>query len=197
MKYPRNSHVLEFAILLAWVLPMTASQADNFTTTTSQLYQVPLPTWNDAIWQPGPVSPSASNTYEVLDGGTLRNPPDGGIQTFPGDSLTLDAGSRLRATGWSGVILSFPGVGGNPGLILNGGKLQATYGQAFTISGQMSVVADSTIDQGWWSRGFVITAQITGAANLTLINGSRSSPLDIQSTNNPYSGNWLVRRGYL
>ena len=197
MKYPQSSHVLEFAILLASVLPITASQAGNFTTTATRSYPIPLPIWNDAIWQPGPASPVAGNTYEVLDGGILRNPPDGGTQVFPGDSLTLDSGSRLKATGWSGVTLSFPGVDGNPGLILNGGKLQATYGRAFTISGQMSVVADSTIDQGWGSRGFVITAQIAGIANLTLINGSRWSPLDIQSTNNPYSGNWLVRRGYL
>ncbi|MGA2140041.1 MAG: glycosyl hydrolase family 28-related protein, partial [Verrucomicrobiia bacterium] len=197
MKYPQSSHVLEFAILLASVLPITASQAGNFTTTATRSYPIPLQTWNDTIWQPGPASPVASNTYEVLDGGILRNPPDGGTQIFPGDSLTLDSGSRLKATGWSGVTLSFPGVDGNPGLILNGGILQATYGRAFTISGQMSVVADSTIDQGWGSRGFVITAQIAGIANLTLINGSRWSPLDIQSTNNPYSGNWLVRRGYL
>ena len=161
MKHSQSSHVLEFAILLALVLPITASRAGNFTTTATQSYQIPLPTWNDAIWQPGPVAPSTGNTYEVLNGGILRNPPDGGTQAFPGDSLTLDSGSRLRAAGWSGVTLSFPGVGGNPGLILNGGKLQATYGQAFTISGQMFVVADSTIDQGWWSRGFVNTAQIT------------------------------------
>ena len=185
MKYLWSSHVLEFAILLASVLPITASQAGNFTTTASQSYQIPLQTWNDAIWQTGPVSPAAGNTYEVLDGGILRNPPDEGTQTFPGDSLTLDSGSKLRTTGWSGMTLNFPGVDGNPSLILNGGKLQATHGQAFTISDQMSVVADSVIDQGWGPRGFVITAQITGTANLTLINGSRWSPLDIQSTNNP------------
>ena len=34
MKYPQSSHVLEFAILLASVLPITASQAGNFTATT-------------------------------------------------------------------------------------------------------------------------------------------------------------------
>jgi hypothetical protein len=185
MKYPQNSHVLEFAILLASLLPITGSRAGSFTTTANQPQQTPLHTWNDAIWQSGPASPAPGNTHKVLKGGILRNPPDGGTQTFPGDSLTLDSGAKLRTTGWSGMTLNFPGVGGNPGLILNGGKLQATYGQACTISGQMSVVADSVIDQGWGSRGFVITAQITGTANLTLINGSRWSPLDIQSTNNP------------
>ena len=103
MKYPQSSHVLEFAILLASVLPITASEAGNFTTTATRSYPIPLQTWNDAIWQPGSASPVAGNTYEVLDGGILRNPPDGETQVFPGDSLTLDFGSRLKATGWSGV----------------------------------------------------------------------------------------------
>jgi hypothetical protein len=43
----------------------------------------------------------------------------------------------------------------------------------------------------------VITAQLSGEGNLTVLSGNLEDSLDIQSTNNPYSGNWRVIRGYL
>src|SRR5438105_2533780 len=86
--------------------------------------------WNGSIWDPGPTTPSAGNTYELFDNGTsfgasqantrIRNPAVAGLQTFVGDSLTVDTNTEIRAKG-PGAILNFPGVGGNPGLILNGG----------------------------------------------------------------------------
>src|SRR5688572_10945754 len=110
----------------------TSMQAANFTTAVQQGTSAH---WAQGIWQPGAVTPTAGNTYQAIAGGNptrLRNPASGsgdsviGVKTFPGDSLQLDAGSEIRAKGLSGTTantLNFPGVGGNPGLILNGGNL--------------------------------------------------------------------------
>jgi hypothetical protein len=120
---------------------------------------------------------------------------------FSGNSLTLDEGARLFVTSSSDQTLLFPGPDGNPCLILNGGfleeGLQSGNSSTFTILGRMAVVAPSTIYHLWFAGGFVIRAQITGAGDLTVVNGTLSAPLDIQSANNPYSGAWQVQHGYL
>ena len=183
-----------FLVSLLWA---TASLADNFTTSVYQPYTQPPLTWNEAIWEPGPAVPTAGNTYEVLNGGLIRNPPAAGVQTFPGDSLTLDLGASIKAKGFSNTVLNFPGANGSPGLILNGGAVIAADDQTFTITGRVSVVSDSIIDFSSSARSFTITAEIDGDGSLTLINGGNSNPLDIESQDNPYSGNWLIAEGYL
>jgi hypothetical protein len=202
----KHLHVFRFrrlpeaAVILAVLLSTSVSRADSFTTGVKQQYSMSPRSWNSAIWQPGSLSPGAGNDYEVLKGGLLCAPAARDTQTFPGDSLTLDEGSRLRITAWFATTLNFPGVNGNPGLILNGGRLQAApggVGGTYTIAGQVSVVADSIIDNGWAFRGFAITAQITGNGTLTLINGSDRDPVDIQSAGNLFSGDWVVQGGYL
>src|SRR5438067_509661 len=61
--------------------------------------------WNAAVWSNGVTttvsSPVAGKTYELIPNGVtwgnntansrLRNPATDGLQTFPGDSLTIDA----------------------------------------------------------------------------------------------------------
>src|SRR5712671_7114744 len=95
--------------------------AANFTTAVQQ---AAAQRWDGAIWNPGPVAPTAGNTYECIAGGNptrIRNPNSGsspsdpviGVKTFPGDSLQLDAASEIRAKG-IGNTIDFPGVGGNP-----------------------------------------------------------------------------------
>jgi hypothetical protein len=209
MKYRQASSVrgpATIVILLALGMPITASRAQILATSvqgvnfTTSIQEVSGQTWNDAIWEPGPDVPIAGNTYEVLSGGMIRTPSAGGLQTFPGDSLTLDSGAVIIASGSSDTTLYFPGVNGNPGLILNGGTIQKAHqpgSPTFTIAGQMAVVAPSAIDHSSGAGGFVIAAQLAGSANLTLAAGAYSAPMDVQSTNNPYSGNWLVRTGYL
>jgi len=188
------------AVILTVLLSTSVSKADSFTTGVKQQYSMSPQSWSNAIWQPGSLSPSAGNDYEVLNGGLLFTPSVGTIQTFPGDSLTLDEGSRLRVTSWSATTLSFPGVNGNPGLILNGGRLQAAQvglGGTCTIAGQMFVAAASIVDNGWSFRGFAITAQIAGKGTLTLINGSDRGTVDIRSAENSFRGEWVVQGGYL
>jgi hypothetical protein len=197
MKCFNNSHVLGLrgiAGFLAFFTLAITSEAALYTTTSNSSYAVS--SWTDAIWQPGPTTPVSGNTYEILAGGIVQNPP-GGSSIFPGDALTLDRGAKLWLNAISPTTSSFPGVNGNPGLILNGGKLQVGNTNTFTLDGQISVVANSLVNLGWGSANLVITAQLSGDGHLSLFSWSPANLMDVQSANNPYSGNWLVAGGYL
>src|SRR4051794_10299379 len=128
----KKQHFLSTLLCALGLLAMPETgQAANFTTVISQPGGQ---NWTGTIWDPGPTAPAAGNTYECIDNGTpfgnglantrIRNPASAGVQTFPGDSLTLNTNTEIRAKA-SGAILNFPGVGGKPGLILNGGVLNA------------------------------------------------------------------------
>jgi hypothetical protein len=191
--------LVSIAILLALPVPITASWAENFTTSV----QVnATQTWDDAIWEPGFVTATSGNTYEVLGGSVIWNPPLGFLETFTGDSLTLDPGSRLVIAGPVNKFLNFRGVDGNPGLILDGGWLrteQETSNQVYIITGSISVTSGSVsfIHNHPGIGGIAIWAHLSGNGKLALINGSLSNPLDIESVNNPYGGQWTVISGYL
>src|SRR5215468_9191175 len=127
--------------LLGFILISEKSQGANLTTTNVQGSGA---NWTAAIWKTNSsgmatnngsaVAPVAANTYETVFNGTgignglnntrIRNPAAAGTQTFPGASLTMYTNSELRAK-TAGAVLNFPGVGGNPGLILAGGMLNA------------------------------------------------------------------------
>jgi Concanavalin A-like lectin/glucanases superfamily/Fibronectin type III domain len=184
-----------FSVLL--LIACHIAKGDNFTTSVGQTNPVLSYAWNEAIWQPGPSSPVLGNTYEALDGSLIGNPLGLGAQTFPGDSLIVDAGATVQANGPVGTSLDFPGVDGNAGLILDGGTLLVGDDHTFRISGSIYVAADSIIDHSSGSGNFVITAQIDGDGSLTLVNGNIRRPLEIQSTNNVYHGTWVINSGYL
>ncbi len=186
-------------------------QAANFTTTVQQGTAAH---WSQTIWQPGAVTPTAGNTYQALAGGNptrLRNPASGsgdpvvGVKTFPGDSLQLDANSEIRAKGFSGTLantLDFPGVGGNAGLILNGGNLDNGDNTAiFGLTGVVLVQADSSFSCGDAAanntRGWLVGAQIRGSATITITKGFPDGPpsVELTGTNNPFSGNWIINGG--
>lgn len=148
--------IVRSLLSLLVALSCCAVQAAQFTTTTTQAGGQ---AWTNTIWQPGGVSPVAGNTYECLNNGTpyganatggsvnntrIRNIATAGLQTFPGDQLTLNTNSEIRAE-QAGAILNFPGVGGNPGLILNGGMLNAGDDAQFVITGKVRVAATSFI----------------------------------------------------
>ncbi|HTS17372.1 MAG TPA: right-handed parallel beta-helix repeat-containing protein, partial [Verrucomicrobiae bacterium] len=118
--------------------------------------------------------------------------------TFPGDSLILDSGTKLVAPASSVGTVDFPGTNGNPGLILNGGMLSNAHqpgSRTFVIAGWIAVLGTSTINHPWNPGGFIITAQLSGNGTLILLNGAYSEPLDVESTNNSYSGDWWLLRG--
>src|SRR3954470_3506010 len=172
--------MLIFLVMFA----LLGAQAAEFTTTTVQGSGA---TWSGAIWQG--TAPTAGNTYRCVSNGVafgnnqantrIRNPAfAGGVQTFPGDSLTLDAHTEIRAK-QAGAILNFPGVSGNPGLILNGGVLNAGDTTVFEFRGAIRVVGDSLIapgDNGAGAivngRGIKLNAALTGSKSLILIQGA-------------------------
>lgn len=200
IKYYRTisrERVNKTAMLVAVLLIAGTSRADTFNTSVDQQDQVSTQMWNDAIWQPGGLPPVAGNTYEILDGNVIGNPSSDGMQTFPGDSLIVDAGATIQARGPVGTSLDFPGVDGNAGLVFNGGTLLAGEDHTFRISGRIYVAADSVIDHVSDDRNFVISAQIDGDGNLSLMDGNIGRPLEIRSTNNTYHGTWLINSGHL
>lgn len=180
---------------------------------TSKVTQASGQNWNGVIWDPGPVAPSAGNIYELLSNGTafgnaqnntrIRNPATAGVQTFPGDSLTLNANTEIRAKA-AGAILNFPGVGGQPGLILNGGVLNAGDDTVFVITGRVHVASTSYIvpaDNGGGAvlqpRGFNIAGVLSGNGSLVIYQAGTNAAQEISGSQNTYTGDIIVKAGKL
>jgi hypothetical protein len=176
--------------------------------------------WNGNYWQlngagtlVGP--PTAGNTYALVANATAfgnnvnntrtRNPPTSGVQTFPGDSLTVNTNTELRGK-QNGAILNFPGVGGNPGLILNGGIINAGDDATFPITGIIQVTGQSYIapgDNGGGgtlrpNRAINISGQLTGTGTMVIFQaGGLTLPQQISGTSNTFGGQWIVKAGRL
>lgn len=201
------------AATFSFVLPLAAS---DLTTTNCEPGGQD---WNTAIWQVGGTGPDASpvagNTYETVFNSIyignsnlntrVRTPTGAGTQTFPGDSLTLNVNTELRAKK-SGFTLNFPGVGGNPGLVLNGGMLNAgDDNTTFSISGNIYVAAQSYISNGkngggggvTQARSFNFTGTLGGPGNLVILLCGTSQPEQVSSASNSFSGEWIVQCGWL
>jgi hypothetical protein len=186
---------------------------------------------NTAAAVSGPV---AGNTYEAvtnrsvdgignnLNETRLRNPVTVGqprTVTFAGDSLTLWTNTEIRfkltnsAVAPFPVICSFPGVSGNPGLILKGGLLNAGDAAVFPITGVIQAPPGTqsyicpgnndlaSVDS---NRGFNIAGQLTGSGTLVIIEAGAPAPATstgaaqtISGANNTFNGQWLVKAGWL
>ena len=128
----------------------------------------------------------------------------------------MDANTEIRfstGTGTQGTSASpstgtnlFPGVGGNPGLVLNGGVLSIS--QPYTVArlgGVVQVDAQSYLSAGTNGGGitqsgavFVVNAQLTGSNNLVLIQGGDLSNSNLFTCpSNTFSGQWIVKAGDL
>lgn len=201
---------LGFALLFAGC----SLYADNLTTTVNQGSGA---NWNAAIWKTNgvgtSVSPVAGNTYETVFNGVafgnttantrIRNPATAGLQTFPGDWLKLGTNTELRMK-QAGAILNFPGVGGNPGLILDGGILNAGDDAVFEVQGKIQVASQSYIapgDQGGGAlktaRGVRITGDLSGSGTMVIFQAATNVAQEIGGTANTFSGEWIVKAGRL
>ncbi|HSU54378.1 MAG TPA: LamG-like jellyroll fold domain-containing protein, partial [Candidatus Dormibacteraeota bacterium] len=184
---------------------------------------------NDGTGNPGAIGvnpqPSAGNIYIMVQGGRpaignnlgetrVRNIYTNNTLTtyftFPGDSLELRTNTEIRfkqlPTPSTIENVNFPGVGGNPGLILNGGMLNVGDGIAQPVLGIMQAKAGSqsylcpggndfqTLET---ARGLNILAKIVDSGTLCVVQDSTNTPVAILSTNNTYSGLWLVKAGRL
>ena len=198
------------------VVTVTQASTTNLTTTASQGIGQD---WTMAIWQTNgtgtAVSPASGNTYECVFNGTaignnlgetlIRSPAAGGLSTFPGNSLTLDTNTEIRMKA-VGSTLNFPGVNGNPGLILNGGLLNVGDSGGFTVTGIVQAFTGTTsyLCPGASDAGSVdaaryinLTGQLTGSGNLVLFEGGTSNPMQISGSSNNFSGQWIVKCGWL
>lgn len=190
-------------------------RADNCTTTNVQGSGA---NWTASIWKTNgagtAAAPNAGNTYEEIFNGIsigngvantrVRNPATAGVQTFPGVSLTLDANTELRAK-QSGATLNFPGVGGNPGLILNGGMLNGGDDATFPITGSIVVSNQTYISHGAnggggsvsQNRAFTISGVLSGSGNMYIMNAGTTIAQTVSGNSNTYTGQWIVQCGWL
>ncbi len=180
--------------------------------------------WTSAIWQTNgtgtAVAPVAGNNYAGIFNGTsvgngsnntrIRSPAVSGTVTFAGNSLTVNTNTELRTKGSPPTTLNFPGVGGNPGLILNGGLLNNgdnTSPTVATLTGSIQVIGQSyhsaqAANGGGGGlavnpRSLNIAGYLSGPGNLVIMNSSTTLPQIISCPTNTYSGTWIVQCGWL
>jgi mono/diheme cytochrome c family protein len=177
--------------------------------------------WTAAIWQTNgtgtAVSPSGGQTCALVFNGTsignglnntrIRSPESAVAATFPGDCLTLNTNTELRAKFTNSTTLAFPGVGANPGLILNGGMLNDGSDGLAVITGSVQVTGQSYNSAQAQSggggglaanpRAFTISANLSGSGNLVIMNCSTNLPQVISGTSNTFTGQWIVQCGWL
>jgi len=118
--------------------------------------------------------------------------------------LTMYTNTELRAK-QVGASLNFPGVAGNPGLILNGGMLNGGDDTTFPISGSIQVLSQSYISHGANggggavspNRAFNITGNLSGPGNIVVINAGTSIPQQVSGAGNTFSGQWIIQCGWL
>jgi len=209
-------------------MPQIIRAGTNMITTTSQGAGA---TWTNAIWRTnngaggtvgGAVTMIAGNTYTAVSnnvpfgnnvGNTrLRNnlTNSGAVVTFLGDSLTLYTNTEIRAKNVTQPAaltptLNFPGVGGNPGLILDGGILNAGDDGLFVISGKIQVAGQSYIcpgDNGGGptarpNRRFTISGDLSGPGTMVIFQSQTNNPQTISGAANTFSGQWIVKAGRL
>jgi hypothetical protein len=221
----RSSLYLFGVILLAGCFSSVAPVgAATFTTTTVQAAG-DANHWNAPIWNPGGVTPTAGNLYEVLTGARVRSPTgtaasggngtDGQIFTFPGTTLQLDGptGELRLKQNFNNPVFNFPGGAGSAGLLFNGGILNDGDDRIMTIAGSIGANAGTTssINPGGSAvtdisalRGFIFTGTITGTgafaldfAHDTTTAGVTGPALRIDSSNPNFSGDWIVNSGWL
>ncbi len=136
---------------------------------------------------------------------------------FPGDSLQLDSNAEMRFKDAGLDVFSFPGVNGNPGLILNGGLLSTgdtanndgapSTTISYVINGLIEAVAGTTsylctgendfggIDT---TRSLQINGQIVGAGTLVICQGGNTQTnVLITGTNTTFAGVWVDKAGWL
>ncbi len=226
-------HQLRFKILslLSLFFAIEISHAANLTTTNIQAAGA---NWTAAIWKTNSVgfatnngtavAPVPANTYETVFNGIgvgnglnntrIRCPQVAGVQTFPGASLTLETNTELRlksngagAGGNQTVINSvdFPGVGGNPGLILNGGLIDGGDDGIYPMTGLIQVQTQSYISHGANGGGGGISANralniagvLSGSGNLVIMNAGLTLPQVVSGNSNTFSGQWILQCGWL
>lgn len=216
---------LFFRSLIAAFFSFGILHAANLTTT---VVQSAGNNWSAAIWKTNgtgtAVAPVSGNTYETVSNGIsignglgntrIRCPQATGVQTFPGDSLALDTNTELRLKnnggGTSGNTsalnsLDFPGVAGNPGLVLNGGLINGGDDGVYPITGRIQVQSQSYISHGANggggglspNRAINFAGVLSGSGNIVILNAGTTLPQQVTGNSNTFSGQWVIQCGWL
>ncbi len=158
----------------------------------------------------GPNAAIGNNTAATRQRNVYTNGTPTALWTFPGDSLELTTNTeiRLKRTATVNTIqtVNFPGVGGKPGLILNGGVLntgdsniQPVDGSIYAVPGSQSYLCPGNNDGAGTdsARAFTIVGKLSGSGNLCLFEGRTNNANSVTSSNNTFSGQWIVKGGRL
>ena len=182
-------------------------------------------TWNAAVWSNPPnvavSAPLAGNSYETIFNGTiwgnnsndtrLRNPAVAGVSQFPGDSLMIDTNTDIRlktggtiVNGISPAISYFPGVSGNPGLIMNGGVLNAGDTAIFVVTGKVQIASRAILSGGnngggeqILGRSIYLRGVLTGSGDIVILQSHPSTAHLVDADGSGFTGNWILQCGYL
>jgi len=182
-------------------------------------------TWSAAVWSNPPnvavSAPLAGNTYELIFNGTawgnnvndsrLRNPAVAGISQFPGDSLMIDTNTDIRlktggtiVNGISPAISYFPGVSGNPGLIMNGGVLNAGDTAIFVVTGRVQIASRAILSGGnngggeqILGRSIYLRGILTGSGDAVILQSHPGTAHLVDGDGSGFTGNWIIQCGYL
>ena len=203
--------------------PAVLQAGTNLVTTTTQASGA---NWTAAIWKTNngsnvgigtAVAPVAGNTYTMVSNGTklgngasntrVRGPAATGLQTFPGNQLTMGLDTEIRAK-TSGSILGFFGVNGQPGLVTTsaGGVWNMGDDGTSTITGRVQVAASTYISHANNGTGGGVTANarnlvlsciLSGNGNVTIINARTNTAQTVSGNSNTFSGQWTVQCGWL
>ncbi len=221
---PGRRVVLPSCLAAGACLFLTAPPDTHATNLLTTNVQASGANWTAAIWKTNngsgvptgtAVAPTSGNTYTMIFNGTLvgnglnntrLRPPTSGNATFPGDSLTLNTNTELRfKAGSVGNIMTFAGVSGNPGLILNGGMLNGGDDGTYPVRGYIRVTAPSFISHGANGGGGGISANrsvdfqgiLDGTNSVEILNAGTTVPQIVSGNSNTFSGQWIVDCGWL
>jgi hypothetical protein len=224
MRYISSTKSLIVICLLALLVLLEPLRAADLTQNNSEAGGQ---SWTNAFWRTNGVGtqvgpPVPGNTYQMLPNtipfgnnlgnARIRNPIAGPslFQTFPGDSLTLNTNTEIRTknltTGVTGVpVLNFPGVGGNPGLILRGGVLNVGDDGVPSFTGRVQVATTSFIcpgDNGGGTtarpaRAITFSGTLSGSGSLVIFQTPTNLAQTISGVSNTFSGQWLIKAGRL
>jgi PKD repeat protein len=148
----------------------------------------------------------------------MRNVTGSGTSTiFPGDSLTLNTNTQIRLKLVGGISstaqqISFLGVNGNPGLIMNGGIINDGDDGVYNIQGKMQITtgSESVFAPGGnfgnytgtgsligTARSIIFGCQMSGQGTLDLVLTATNIPVLVTNGLNTFNGNWVIQEGWL
>jgi len=171
--------------------------------------------WDQAATWSNSAAPSVNNNYVVGSGIVLSSPSSGGnvsSWSFGGGSLTIQSGGALQLVSDSTSTSATPsysiaGLTLNSGATLSliqtstgSGNVNRTLTTGLTLAPSGNVTLNTSSVANSYNNGLILasTSVLSGGAefdlnfNVTGQSGLKRKFLEVDSANNPYTGNWVV-----